>query len=219
MKQTWLIFVKDVQQEFKTRYAINAILLFAVVTLSAVSFAIGTFTAGDQVLSALFWIILFFSSMSGLSHIFIREEEAQTADTLKLVARPMHIFLGKFFFNLLLLFALEIVLVPLFIGLMNFKLESFGLFVLTLFIGNFGLAGGGTMVAAIISKASAKGALFTVLSFPILLPILISGINATKMATEVSTFAEVQTELQTLFAYSVIIITASVLLFDYVWNE
>lgn len=219
MKQTWLIFVKDVQQEFKTRYAMNAILLFAVVTLSAVSFAIGTFSAGEQILSALFWIILFFSSMSGLSHIFIREEEAQTADTLKLVARPMHIFLGKFVFNLLLLFALEIVLVPLFIGLMNFKLASFGLFVLILFIGSFGLAGGGTMVAAIISKASAKGALFTVLSFPILLPVLISGISATKTVSEIASFSEVRNEIQALFAYSVIVITASVLLFDYVWNE
>ncbi len=219
MKQTYLILIKDLQQEFKTRYAINAILLFAIVTLSAVSFAIGTFTAGEQVLSALFWVILFFSSMSGLSHIFIREEETQTADTLKLVAKPVHIFLGKFIFNLLLLMALEVVLVPLFIALMNFQLQSSAIFFLTLLIGNFGLAGGGTMVAAIISKASAKGALFTVLSFPILLPVLISGISATKKAAAESALSSAQNELQALFAYSVIIITASILLFDYVWNE
>ncbi len=219
MKQTWLIFVKDIQQEFKTRYAINAILLFAVVTLSAVSFAIGTFTAGSQVLSALFWVILFFSSMSGLSHIFIREEESQTADTLKLVASPMHIYLGKFLFNLILLFALEIILVPLFIAVMNFKLGNFPLFLLTLFIGSFGMAGGGTMVAAIISKASSKGALFTVLAFPIILPVMITGISATKKATETTPIASAQNELQALFAFGVIIITASILLFDYVWNE
>ncbi len=219
MKQTYLILIKDLQQEFKTRYAINAILLFAVVTLSAVSFAIGTYTAGIQVLAALFWVILFFSSMSGLSHIFIREEETQTADTLKLVARPVHIFLGKFIFNLLLLVALEVVLVPLFIAAMNFKITSFAIFAMTLLIGNFGLAGGGTMVAAIISKASAKGALFTVLAFPILLPVLISGISATKKATEETALLSAQNELQALLAYSVIIITASILLFDYVWNE
>ncbi len=219
MKQTYLILVKDLQQEFKTRYAINAILLFAIVTLSAVSFAIGTYTAGGQVLSALFWVILFFSSMSGLSHIFIREEETQTADTLKLVARPMHIFLGKFIFNLLLLMALEVVLVPLFMAVMNFQIQSAAIFFLTLFIGNFGLAGGGTMVAAIISKASAKGALFTVLSFPILLPVLVSGIGATKKAVDETVLSAAQNELQALLAYSVIIITASILLFDYVWNE
>jgi len=219
MREAWLIFVKDIRQEFKTRYAVNAILLFAIVTLSAVSFAIGTFSAGLEILAALFWIILFFSSMSGLSHIFIREEEAQTADTLKLVARPLHIYLGKFLFNLLLLFVLEIILIPLFMGLMNFTVANLWLFILIVEIGSFGLAGGGTIVAAIISKASTKGALFTVLSFPILLPVLITGISATKTVTQTAAIAEVQGELQALFAYGVVIITAGILLFDYVWNE
>jgi heme exporter protein B len=219
MREAWLIFVKDIRQEFKTRYAVNAILLFAIVTLSAVSFAIGTFSAGLEILAALFWIILFFSSMSGLSHIFIREEEAQTADTLKLVARPLHIYLGKFLFNLLLLFVLEIILIPLFMGLMNFTVANLWLFILIVEIGSFGLAGGGTIVAAIISRASTKGALFTVLSFPILLPVLITGISATKTVTQTAAIAEVQGELQALFAYGVVIITAGILLFDYVWNE
>ena len=156
MREAWLIFVKDIRQEFKTRYAVNAILLFAIVTLSAVSFAIGTFSAGLEILAALFWIILFFSSMSGLSHIFIREEEAQTADTLKLVARPLHIYLGKFLFNLLLLFVLEIILIPLFMGLMNFTVANLWLFILIVGIGSFGLAGGGTIVAAIFPRQVPK---------------------------------------------------------------
>ncbi len=219
MKQIWLIFLKDIQQEFKTRYAINAILLFAIVTLSAVSFSIGTFTATARILASLFWVILFFSSMSGLSHIFIREEETQTADTLKLVAKPSNIYLGKFIFNLILLVLLEFILIPLFIAVMNFEIISYKIFLITLFIGNFGLAGGGTMVAAIISKASTKGALFTVLSFPILLPVLISGISATRKAAESAQLVEAQNELQALLAYGIIIIVASVLLFDFVWNE
>ncbi|MCD4692288.1 MAG: hypothetical protein K8R79_05200, partial [Calditrichales bacterium] len=67
MYKAYLIFKKDLQQEFKTRYAVNAILLFAVVTLTAVSFSMGAYTASREVLAALLWIILFFSSMSGLS--------------------------------------------------------------------------------------------------------------------------------------------------------
>jgi len=219
MRQIWLVFLKDVQQEFKTRYAINAILLFAIVTLSAVSFSIGTYTATARILAALFWVILFFSSMSGLSHIFIREEETHTADTLKLVARPANIYLGKFLFNLILLILLEIILIPLFIAVMNFQIVNYQIFLSTMFIGNFGLAGGGTMVAAIISKASTKGALFTVLAFPILLPVLVSGISATRKAAESAKLMDVQNELQALFAYGVIIIVASILLFDFVWNE
>ncbi|MGD9489308.1 MAG: heme exporter protein CcmB [Calditrichaceae bacterium] len=219
MRKAWYIFLKDVRQEFKTRYAINAILLFAVVTLTAVSFSIGTYSAGQEIMAALLWIILFFSSMSGLSHIFVREEETHTADTLKLVATASSVFFGKFFFNLILLFALEIIIIPLFLAVMDLQIQNFLLFFTVLMLGSFGLASGGTMVAAIISKASAKGALFTVLAFPILLPVIVSGISATKIAASETNFWAASSELQALFAYGVVVLTASVLLFEFVWNE
>ncbi len=219
MHKAWLIFKKDIRQEYRTRYAVNAILLFSVVTLTAVSFSVGAFTAGQDILAALLWIILFFSSMSGLSHIFVKEEETGTADTLKLVAGGTDVFLGKFYFNMILLAVVEIITVPLFLAVMNFQIMGPSLFLITLVLGSIGLAAGGTMVAAIISKAGAKGALFTVLSFPILLPVLVGGISATRIAARESGISGGIAEIQMLFAYAVVVITASVLLFDFVWNE
>lgn len=218
MRKALLILKKDLLQEFKTRYALNAILMFAVVTLFAVSFAIGVFTAGKEVLAALFWIILFFSSMSGLSHIFVREEEMHTSDTLKLIASPGQVFIGKLLFNIVLLFALEIVITPLFIILMNLEIMNYSLFFLSLICGSIGLSAGGTVVAAIISKSSSKGALFTVLSFPVLLPVLIGGISATKKSLQAASTGALTGEVQTLAAFAVVIITAGILLFDFIWN-
>lgn len=215
----WLIFQKDIRQEFKTRYSLNAIFLFALITLVAVSFSIGTFNANSDVKSALLWIIIFFSAMSGLSHIFVREEEKHTADTLKLVAQPTGIFLGKFLFNLFLLYVLELITVPLYFAVMNFEVSGVAVFISVLILGSLGLSAGATMTAAIISKASAKGALFAVLSFPILLPVIVAGINGTKIAVKHVAFAEASSELQLLFAYSVVVITTAILLFDFVWNE
>jgi len=219
LHDAWLIFQKDIRQEFKTRYSLNAIFLFALVTLVAVSFSIGTFNANSDVKSALLWIIIFFSAMSGLSHIFVREEEKHTADTLKLVAQPTSIFLGKFLFNLFLLYTLEFITVPLYFAVMGFEVSGVGVFLSILILGSLGLSAGATMTAAIISKASAKGALFAVLSFPILLPVIVAGINGTKIAVRHFEFAEAASELQMLFAYSVVVITAAILLFDFVWNE
>jgi len=217
--RSWYIFQKDLRQEFKTRYSLNAILLFSIVTLVAVSFSIGTFSASPEIKSALLWIILFFSAMSGLAHVFVREEEKHTADTLKLVTDPTSVFLGKFLFNLILLFLLELIIVPLFFAVMNFEVTGAGIFLTILFLGSIGLSAGATIIAAIISKASAKGALFTVLSFPILLPVLIAGISGTKIAVHTNTVRAVSGEIQMLFAFSVVIITAGYLLFDFVWNE
>jgi len=157
--------------------------------------------------------------MSGLSHIFVREEEKHTSDTLKLVAEPTAVYLGKFLFNLILLLILEVITIPLYLAVMNFSLNGVSIFLSILLIGSIGLAAGATMIAAIISKASAKGALFTVLSFPILLPVLIAGISGTKVAVYENNIKVVSGELQMLLAYAVVIITAAILLFDFVWNE
>ena len=219
MRESWLIFKKDIRQEFRTRYALNAILLFALVTLVAVSFSIGTFNASSEIKSALLWVIIFFSAMSGLSHIFVREEEKHTADTLKLVAGSTGVFIGKFLFNLFLLYLLEVITVPLFFAVMNFEVQGVLIFIIVLLLGSFGLSAGATMTAAIISKASARGALFAVLSFPILLPVIIAGINGTKIAVKFTMIREAGDELQMLISYSVVILTAAVLLFDFVWKE
>jgi heme exporter protein B len=219
LRNAWFIFQKDVNLEFKTRYSLNAILLFALVTLFAVSFSIGTFGASKEVKSALLWIILFFSSMSGLSHIFVREEEKHTSDTLKLICEPMSVFIGKLIFNFLLLLILEVITIPLFFALMDFFVESLTIFISIVLLGSIGLSAGATMIAAIISKASAKGALFTVLSFPILLPVLVAGISGTKVAVIETAFSKASDELQMLFAYAVVVITAGIILFDFVWNE
>ena len=157
--------------------------------------------------------------MSGLSHIFVREEEKHTADTLKLVAQPTGIFLGKFLFNLFLLYVLELITIPLYFAVMNFEVSGVAVFISVLLLGSLGLSAGATMTAAIISKASAKGALFAVLSFPILLPVIVAGINGTKIAVKHVEFAKASSELQMLFAYSVVVITAAILLFEFVWNE
>ena len=180
---------------------------------------IASFNAGPDIKSALLWIIIFFTAMSGLSHIFVREEEKHTADTLKLVAQPTSVFLGKFLFNLFLLFFLEIITVPLYFAVMNFEINGILIFLTVLILGSLGLSAGATMTAAIISKASAKGALFAVLSFPILLPVIIAGINGTKISVKHIAISEASGELQMLFAYSVVVITAGILLFDFVWNE
>jgi heme exporter protein B len=206
--------------EFRTRYAVNAIVLFGVTTLTVVSFSVGQQNLSPEVFSALFWIIIFFSAMSGLAHVFVREEEAKTSTALRLTADPTPVYLGKLGYNLMLLFLLQIIIAPLFFVLTDAVLGQPVLFLIVLVLGAVGLAGATTLIAAIISKASVKGALFAVLSFPILLPLLIGLIGATTAAFSESAegISAASSELQLLISYAVIMITASVLLFEYVWE-
>ena len=76
----WAVFRKDVQIELRTRYAVGAVLLFAVTTLVAVSGgARAAAPVKSDVKAALLWIVLLFAALSGLARAFVREEEAGTA--------------------------------------------------------------------------------------------------------------------------------------------
>ena len=99
----WIVR-KDLKSEFRTRYSLNAIFMIALVTLTIISFSVGQFSLAGKVKASLLWIIIFFSSMAGLAQIFVKEEESNTSNALKLVTNSNVIFLGKFLFNLLLLF-------------------------------------------------------------------------------------------------------------------
>lgn len=219
LRRSAAVFRKDLTCEFRTRYAINAIALFAVTTLVAVSFAIGGVGVSKSVQASLLWIIIYFSALSGLARVFVMEEEGGTADALRLAAAPGAVFGGKLLFNLVLLAALEIVIVPLFVGMMSLEVRCWPLMVAILTIGSMGLAVSSTMVAAIVSRANAKGALFAVLSFPLLLPVLVSGINGTKAALSSAMLGAGMQDVKLLVSYTGVMFIMSLLCFRFVWED
>ncbi|MFZ0390613.1 MAG: heme exporter protein CcmB [Calditrichia bacterium] len=219
LRNAWIVFQKDVQLEFRSRYAVNAIFLFAVTTLVVVSFSIGGGRLAPGLSASLLWIILFFSAMSGLAHIFIREEEQQTADTLRMLTQSNAVFLGKWFFNMILLFGLEVFILPMFIIFMNVGQVQYLNLLSVIFLGSIGLSTVATLIAAIISRASSKGALFAVLSFPVSITILVSAIRGTQTAFQDSAFSDCFADLQILFSFSVVMFTVAVLLFEFIWRN
>ena len=217
---TITIFLKDFRSELRTRYALNALLMFVITTLSIILFALGNESVSTEILSGVLWIIIFFSTMSGLSRTFVSEEERGTVMTLQLIARPLTIYFGKLLFNVVLLFLINIVTILLYLLVIsNFVVHNYLIFVLTMILGTLGLASASTIIAAIIAKANTKGTLYPVLSFPILLPLLLTVINATKMAVEGATFVEAIGEFQVLVSYLVVITVISYLLFEFIWKE
>jgi heme exporter protein B len=216
------IWLRDLRSEFRTRYAVNSILMFALTTLVAVSFSIGSFRIEESerpfLYAVLLWIILVFSALSGLSRSFVKEQEAGTMDILKLSARPQAVFLGKLFFNLTMLGVLESIIVPAFILLMEYKIKFSGCFVVMMITGGLGLGAGTTLVAAMTAQANVRGALFSALSFPLLMPLMITAIKGSERAA-CGISAAGWPEVKIAAAYAVIMVTVSLLLFPMVWEE
>ena len=218
--KSYSLFLKDWKSELRTRYAINALAMFILVTISVILFSIGSEKISEYLTGGLLWVVIFFSAMSGLSRAFVSEEERGTTLTLQLIAAPSTIFNGKLIFNLVLVFLMNLVIAFLYSILFeSFVIDNYALFMIAFFFGNIGIAVSSTIIAAIISKASSKGTLYPVLSFPILLPLILTLLELTKYSMDGNSIEESFVETAVLVCYDVIMLTASYLLFDFIWKD
>ena len=213
------VFVKDWRAELRTRHALHTLLLFAVTTLVTVSLALGPIGVSSSerlaVLPALLWVILLFAAAAGLPRGFVQEEETHTAIALRLAATPSALFCGKALYGASLLFALELLLVPLYVAMMQLPVAAPALLVAALGLGGLGLALASTLLAAMVAQAQGRGALFPILGFPVLLPLLLLAVELTRGAVLGSVGDGV---VANLLLYDAAIAVAGLMLFPLVWN-
>jgi heme exporter protein B len=218
--KAFAVFQKDFHSEIRTRYAINSLAMFIIVAISVILFAVGQEKISEALTGGLFWVVIFFTAMSGLARAFVSEEERGTSLTLQLTASPSIVFSGKLIFNVVLVFCMNTVIALLYAALFeSFIIQNFLLFFLSFVFGNIGLAISSTIIAAIIAKAGAKGTLYPVLSFPILLPLILSSVQLTLFALDGTTIEQAKFELAIVVSYDVVILTVSYLLFDFIWKD
>ena len=186
LSRAWAVAAKDAAQELRRRIALASVFFFAATALTLVSFAIGPIgvppEARGAVTSALLWIILFFSAATGLPRAYVREEETGTALALRRVASAPIVLAGKTLFNFALFLAIAAVAVPAFTVLLDWRIEAPATLALVLVTAGFGLSVVSTFLSALVARASQKNVLFVVISFPLLVPLLLSAITATMEA-------------------------------------
>lgn len=213
----WAVLMKDGQCELRTRYALSALLMFALVTLSSISMTMGGLTLQSDLTAALLWVILFFCAMAGLSRVFVQEQESGTIFTLRLYLSGQAVLFGKLLFNSIMLLILTLLLIPLFILFLNVTIPSWVPFILVLLLGNVGIAAAATLTAAMVARTQGKSALFTVLTFPVLLPQFLAAISLT---TKILQNLDLSWQEYSFMAgYDIVLCIAASILFDYLWYD
>ncbi len=219
---TLAVFLKDARLEWRTRFALNALGLFVAAAVFLVRFAVGDGALGAPVAAGLLWVVIVFAATVGLGRAFVVEEERGTVLLLQLALRPSAVYGGKLLFNVALQLGLNAAAAALFLLLVAPPLAAPGLLAATLELGALGLAGATTLLSALIARTASSGPLLAVLAFPVLVPLLFSAVRATRLAFEgaaAGVWTEAQPDLTALVGYAGLAVTASFLLFDYVWQE
>jgi heme exporter protein B len=221
ISSTLALIRKDVHSELRTRYALNALLMFVVTAVSTIVFALRSDQPTSSVLSGLYWVVVFFTAMSGLSRTFVSEEERGTTMTLQLVATPSTVYFAKLLFNTALTFSLTIAVTILYMTVFSnaFVIKTMSIFIGTVVLGSLGFASASTIIAAIVAKANTRGTLYPVLSFPILIVLLMTVMGATTKSLDGEELSSALGDFQILVGYILAMTGGSYLLFDYVWKD
>ena len=208
---------KEIRLELRQKYVINGILLYLVSTIFV------TFLAFDDIVSAetwnsLFWIILLFVAVNGISKSFLQESPARHIYYYT-IASPQAVILSKIIYNLLLMIILSSLSFLFFVLMMGNKVVDIPLFLTCLLLGSLGMTSVLTMVAAIASRASNNFSLMAILSFPIILPLLSTLMKVSKSALTASSGSGNTGFIVLLLTINGAVIVLAYLLFPYLWRD
>lgn len=220
LKQTLAVARKDLRSEIRTRYALSSLGMFVVVTVAVMAFSTGDEHIAGAIAAGLIWVTMFFTAVTGLGRSFVSEEERGTSLLLRLTASSGPVYLGKLIVNMLLSLLANTLIAFLFLLLINgVRVGSPVAFMVVIVASSLGFAASLTIIAAIIARASAKSALYPVLAFPIVLPLILLGVDLLGRAMERTTLAALGSDLMLLGLYTLSLIILSYVLFDILWKE
>lgn len=164
------IFRKEWRCELRARHGFLTSILFGVITVVAIAFAIANQRPSPTVYAGLLSVVLLFAATLTLPRIFLVEDEQRTLDWLRLMGRPEAAFLGKSLYALLQMALVTFFLTTLFVVLTGVQIRDVGLFLAALMVGTLAWTTTICVTGLLVVGASNRWTLGTVVALPLLLP-------------------------------------------------
>ena len=191
------LITKELILEWRSRYALNGIVLYVVSTIFVCYLS---FKGGIQgpTWNVLFWIILFFASINALVKSFVQEPAGRHL-YLYTLASPQAIILSKIIYNCLLMLLLSIIALFFYQVVFSNQVQDLLFYFLAVLLGSISL--------------------MAVLSFPVIIPLLILLIKFSKNAMDGLDRSVSYDEIVILLSLNVLVIASSLVLFPYLWRD
>ena len=223
MRSVWFVFqamlANDLTRELRSREMFISSFLFSIILLCAIYFSA---TAGgaeyEEMGAGSLWLCILFSGTIGLNRT--HQSEMVNGCYRSLILAPVDggwLYLAKVTTNFLLLGFMVTLLLPLMVLFFQVSiLPGLGWLLAGLFLGMAAFVAVGTLVVVIAANTRMKDVLFPIVQLPLVVPILIAGVNATASALKGE--APVQW-IQFLVAVNVVFFSAGFLLYEFLLEE
>ena len=208
---------KEFRMEWRNKTMLTGILIYVV---STVFICYMTF---KQIIdiptwNALFWIIMVFAAVNAVARSFMQESRGVQLYYYTLL-NPTSVIIAKIIYNSVLLIGVSIINFIFYSLFLGQNVQDMLMFLVGLILGSTGLATILTLVSAIAARANNSPSLMAILSFPILIPLLMTLLRFSKNAVDGISWAVNFNYAMILLALITIVITLSYLLFPYLWRE
>lgn len=210
---------KDLTTERRSKAGFNAVAALAVTILLLFGFALGPDSAAVRAAApGALWLSALFAGVLAFNRSYQVELDGGALEALLMYPGSRRaIFVGKLMANfafVLLLMAIVIV-----VSLVLFQVEvpsAWARILGVALLGAIGLVTLGTFYAAMASRSRAREVLLPLLLFPMLVPVLLAAMQATKALIGGDLLHEAGAWISLLAAFDVIFLMATFLAFEYV---
>lgn len=215
-KQVVTLLKKEILLEWRSKYALNGILLYVVSTVFVCYLSFRT--TPPLVWNALFWIIMLFAAINAIAKSFIQESKGRLLYYYQ-IASPQAIIIAKIIYNILLMILMAVIALIFYsIVFQNVVGDEF-LYFVAVILGAISFSTVFTMISAIASKAGNNSTLMAILSFPVIIPLLMLIIKLSKNAMDGLDRSVSLREIGVLALINLIVIATSLILFPYLWRD
>ena len=217
LNQVKFLIRKEIMLEWRSKYALNGILLYVVSTVFVCYLAFRDITS-PPTWNALFWIIMLFASVNAITKSFIQESKGRQLYYYTITS-PQAIIISKIIYNIFLMLLLSAIALGFYTLVFKNLLGDPLFYFFAVLLGSISFAAVFTMISGIASKANNSGGLMAILSFPVIIPLLVVLIKLSKNAMDGLDRSVSYDEIGVLIAINIIVITTSLLLFPYLWKD
>jgi heme exporter protein B len=220
---------KEFVLEFRQKSTLGGVLVYVVGTIFITAMCFKGRQLDVAAWNALFWIITLFTSVTISGRSFLKETGGLALFNY-LYYGPQKFIAAKILYNMAFMLVLSLITFVFFSFFIQIGSSSpqsqentignGGLFFIVLILASTGLAGILSLMSAIAAKANGNFALMSILSFPVVLPLIMVVIRLSKQAIDGIEWAAVGFNLiSILVALNVLTVALSFLLFPYLWRD
>ena len=209
---------KEFLLEFRQKSSLGGVLVYVIGTIFVSAMCFKNHL-DKPTWNALFWIITLFTSVTISGKSFLKETGGKDLFNY-LHYSPQQFIISKIIYNMVFMLTLSLITFFFYAFFVKNQVENMSLFLMVLVLASTGLAGVLSLMSAIAAKANGNFAMMSILSFPVVLPLIIVVIRLSKQAVDGIEWAGVgYSFIAILAAINVLTLALSFLLFPYLWRD